>query len=491
MEENENTPTPQENEDVNRSIFEGVEPEKSEHWAEMVGQDRSVTKRGRWIFATCLLLATAILLTYTLTAAAWRRAYTEKLLEQQEIIQGMNQGQSTVADNFDILTAILESYSYYGETMDEEAMMKAAFKAYVAASGDAYAQYYTEEEYLAILQSNQAELYGLGIGVVNHAFRIEGENKDRHGFYIYDIYDGSSVADVGIKIGDFVFAVEIDGSMKTVDEIGYSAAANAIRGEAGTTVKVEVYSPSGGGKSQTYQLIRGKYESKSVLQSILTGDPTVGIVKILSFDLKTPTQFKRAIQELKQQGVTRFVFDLRDNLGGDLQSIKAVMSYFLRENDIVLEAINRKGEIAVSYRVKAITHDDPMYADCDVAAEEIGMYADLKMVVLCNESTASAAEVFVATMQDYGLAEVVGMKTFGKGIMQITRKIPLVSTSGYIKYTVYAYQTKRGESYHGVGIIPDCQVDLSEKSKEQSLLLLEQDQDEQLKTAVQRLTANQ
>ena len=113
------------------------------------------------------------------------------------------------------------------------------------------------------------------------------------------------------------------------------------------------------------------------------------------------------------------------------------------------------------------------------------------MVVLCNESTASAAEVFVATMQDYGLAKVIGTQTYGKGIMQSTRRVALADAAGYIKFTAYAYQTKRGTSYHGVGITPDHVVELSAAAKELPLLLLEQEQDEQLKTAVQILTDQQ
>ena len=118
------------------------------------------------------------------------------------------------------------------------------------------------------------------------------------------------------------------------------------------------------------------------------------------------------------------------------------------------------------------------------------MYANLKMTVLCNESTASAAEVFTATMQDYGLAEIVGTQTFGKGIMQSTRRVSLGDTVGYIKFTTYAYQTKRGVSYHGEGINPDHRVELSDEAKKQPLLLLGQDQDEQLKTAVQIMLAD-
>lgn len=445
-------------------------------------------KRLSWkqtAFLLCVTLVTAILLTYTLTAAAWRRAYTEKLREQQEQIDAMNDSSLAASENLKILDSLLETYSYYAETMDKEAMMEAAFKAYVEASGDRYAQYYTEEEYKAIDQSNQAVLYGIGVDVVPKNFRIDGEEQVRAGFYIYDIYEGSSAKEQGVQIGDVVCGVEVDGVMKTVSELGYSAAANAIRGEENTTVKVKIFRDA----ERRYfdvVLVRRYFEAKSVSGRILESNPSVGVVRISSFDLKTPSQLKQVMADLMAKNVAYFVFDLRNNPGGDLQSIRAVMSYFLQKGDLILDVIDNGGAIVRSYKVDVITDQ----GDCNVAEQELGMYRNLKMAVLCNENTASAAEVFTATMQDYGLAKIVGMKTFGKGIMQSTKKISFGDAVGYVKFTTYAYQTKRGESYHDVGITPDCVVDLSEEAKKQSILLLEQDQDEQLKTAAQLLLAD-
>ncbi len=474
-------------------------PQENEAVAEPIGSaEKASPKKGAFawsirqiVFVTCLLLVTAILLTYTLTAAAWRRAYTEKLLEQQEIINDLRGSNSSAAENLRLLDAILDAYSYYADTMDKETMLEAAFKAYVAASGDRYAQYYTQEEYEELMRSNNAELYGVGIGVINKTFSVEGEVAERLGYYIYDIYDGSSAATEGICIGDWVYAVQVDGVTKTVSELGYSAAAAAIRGEENTTVTVGIYRPNDdGGEFFERQLTRRHFETKSVHFDVLESDPRVGIVKITSFDLKTPSQFKNAVNQLLGQGVRHFVFDVRDNPGGDLKSIKAVMSYFLKEGDLILESINRKGEAVTSYLAEAVSYEGD-YADCSVTQEELGMYAHLNMAVLCNENTASAAEVFTATMQDYGLAPIVGIKTFGKGIMQTTKAIPFGDMVGYIKLTTYAYQTKRGESYHEEGIRPDTTVDLSEEAKKQPLLLLPQSMDAQLNTAVQLLLADQ
>lgn len=439
---------------------------------------------GQIFLFVCVLLVAAILLTYTLTAAFYRRMYTEKLLEQQQSQEGGDSSFAQTADNLRILDEIIETYSYYADTLDKEAMQAAIFNAYVQASGDLYARYYTEEEYEALRSENNAELFGVGIGVLSKTYTAEG--TERLGFYIFDIYEGSSA--IGrVRIGDFVDAISVDGVMKTVDELGYTAAAGYIAGAENTEVTLRIYRSD----DETFfdaTFVRRKFEAKSVHVSRYEEDPSVGIVKITSFDLKTPTQLKQAVKTLQDAGVTSFVFDVRSNPGGDLQSIRAVTSYFLQKGDLILEQINNKGEIVRSYHAEPVTMTGE-YADCSVTEEEIGMYADLKMTVLCNESTASAAEVFTATLQDYGLAEVVGIKTFGKGIMQTIRKVTFADSVGYIKLTTHAYQTKRGTSYHGVGVVPDCVVDLSEEAKQESLMILAQDQDEQLKTAVRRMLA--
>lgn len=476
MESENQTPTPQDETTQNT-----VESDKAEPRREVPIPSEQTQKRERTltvrqaIFFACLLLATAILLTYTLTAGLMRKSYTQKLLEQQAVINRIEASTSAAADNMQLLEAMIQAYSYYADTLDGEAMLQAAFKAYVEASGDRYAQYYTEEEYLEMVRANNAELCGIGVGVVSRS--IQMQNETCLSFQITEIYEGSTALTAGLQVGDHIYAVYVDGVLKTVSELGYSTAMDAIRGEENTKVRIAVYRErADGGECFEVELTRLKFETKSVHASVSETDPSVGIVKISSFDLKTPSQFKQAVNELKASGIRKFVFDVRGNPGGDLRSIKAVMSYFLQSGDVVLQAIDRKGAVAASYVAEAITHEGD-YAECSVLAEELGMYADLDMVVLCDDNTASAAEVFVATMQDYGLADVVGTQTFGKGVMQSTKRVPFGDMVAYIKLTTYAYQTKRGVSYHGEGITPDVFVEKSENT------------DEQLKTAVELLSA--
>ena len=113
-----------------------------------------------------------------------------------------------------------------------------------------------------------------------------------------------------------------------------------------------------------------------------------------------------------------------------------------------------------------------------------------RMAVLCNESTASAAEVFAATLRDYELADIVGVKTFGKGIMQTVINLSSYTNyKGYLKLTTSAYVTKCGVTYHEIGIQPSegCEAALSEEAKQYHFYVLPQALDNQLQTAISQL----
>ena len=442
----------------------------------------------KWLLAVCIAVAASVLLTYTLTAESKRREYTARLLEQQKVIDLLGGSGNAEAENLLLLNRYIRQFSYYANSLNEQEMLEAAFKAYVNASGDAYAQYYTEAEYLSLLEANSGNRYGIGVTIVRETITVN--EAEYLVFRIKEIYAGAPAESAGLCLEDMIYAVEKDGSMETVASLGFDGAVNAIQGEEGTSVKLKVFRETEGEyQSVDYTVFRQRYESLSVRGSLFEGDATVGVVKISGFDMTTPHQFKEAVNSLRESGAVHFVFDVRGNPGGDLRSISAVLSYFLREGDTILSAIDKNGTVATTYKAEPITLEGD-YAGCSVTQEEIGMYADLDMVVLCDEHTASAAEVLTATMRDYGLAKTVGKTTFGKGIMQSTLRIPFRNIVGYVKMTTYAYVTKCGVSYHGIGITPDVGVELSEEAKKYPITLLPHDMDEQLKTAVAQFYNN-
>ena len=443
----------------------------------------------------CVLLVATVLLTYTLTSAAKRAYYTERLEEQQQKIDQLQNklknpniaNTEFSGEQLEVLAAIFETYSYYAGSKSEEEMMTAVLKAYAAATGDLYAEYYTEEEYAELTSQNAGDYEGIGVSVIQTTLTVNG--MEYPVFEITAIYKNAPAQNSDLKIGDYIYCVKVEDAYQTIAALGgYTAAINQIRGEKGTHAEFAVFRKGEAESFETIEIcvMRDAFETVSVTSYLAENDPTVGVVHISEFDLTTPKQLKEAVLELQATGVEHFVFDVRYNPGGDLQSIKAVLSYFLQKGDLVLSAIDKNGSVAKSYFVEPMSHMGE-YAACNVTEEEIGMFADLDMVVLCNGGTASAAEVFTATLRDYGLAEVVGETTFGKGIMQSYLPMSAFGDySGYVKLTTYAYVTQCGVTYHDLGIKPTVGEDLplSEEALTYNFYVLPQSIDNQLQAAL-------
>ncbi len=444
---------------------------------------------GFLLAALCVVAAVAVLLTYIFTAQLYRDYYNERLAIQQAAIEEMvAQSGEHGADKLRAFAALFRHYSYYADEVSDEELINTVLKAYAAATGDPYAEYYTEEEYAELTASNVGEQVGIGITVTQDEITVGGVGYKV--FRIDAIAKGSPASTSELRVGDFIYRFLDGEEYKTVNVLGYDLALSKMRGEKGSVATLSAFRASGTQEYETVNVsvVRDTYETEVVTWALAESDPTVGIVRIERFSYKTPTQLKRAIKELQELGVEKFVFDLRSNPGGDLQSIKAVMTYFLQKGDLILRAIDRDGNTAASYYAEAQSLKGD-YAPCSVSEEEIGMYADLDMTVLCNGATASAAEVFVATMRDYELATVVGEKTFGKGIMQSYLPLSALGDyTGYIKITTYAYVTQCGETYHEIGITPHVEVALSAAAQQYPTNSIPQAEDDQLQAAIAQLS---
>ena len=442
------------------------------------------------------LLSVAIVATMLFTfniASKWIRAQDSVIIEeQQQTIDDLKEAMESQGDfgKLQVLASLLQHYSYYSNNFDQEQMLDEVMRAYTQATGDKYAAYYTEEEYAKLQSDNAGEGSGIGVSVVQESFTVNGQAYMT--FHITGVFKDSPANSSGLRIGDRVYAIEVDGEYKSIEQLGgYTNALSVIRGELGTTAKLRVFREdgSGGYTSVEFSILRGAYTTESVSYRVSKSDASVGIVHISEFDLQTPLQFKQAILALQAENVEHFIFDVRNNPGGDLQSIKAVLSYLLNDGDLILSAIDSYGNTVASVYSEAATYTGET-AGCNVLPEEVGMFADLDVVVLCNENTASAAEVFTASLRDHKNVTIVGQTTFGKGIMQ--RYYSLASLTGgvydgYVKMTTHAYVTECGVTYHEIGIAPTegYEVALSEEAKTYHFYLLPENVDNQLQKAIE------
>ena len=159
---------------------------------------------------------------------------------------------------------------------------------------------------------------------------------------------------------------------------------------------------------------------------------------VKSYEKPSGKEFKAAVKDLKSKGCTKFILDLRDNGGGLTDPSIEIADYLLPACKIMSE--NTKDGSETVYNSKASS-------------------ADLDMVILVNENTASASEILTAALQDNGAGTVIGTKTYGKGVTQMMHKF---SDGTAVKLTVTEYFRPSGETVNGVGITPDIEAEDSE-----------------------------
>lgn len=375
-----------------------------------------------------------------------------------------------------LIDEIFTNYSLYDT--DGNLLLDRMLKAYAAATGDRYAAYYTAEEFEAMMQDNNAQSVGVGILVT--------EDAAAGGVRIINVFPGSPAAAAGVQIGDLIVCAGEGEAKITYAENGYELLMQSLKGEEGSTA---VFSVLRDGKELTFSVVRARVQTVSVMGRVMTGREKIGVVRILQFDLSTPTQFTAEMEALLAKGCTQFVFDLRNNPGGDLRSVSAILSYFLNKNDLIVSTVTKNGTESKSY-VKAVTYNGDS-AGCSVSESDIGKYRSLSAAVLINEHSASAAELFTAVLRDYQLTTTVGKTTFGKGILQNIYSLAPYGYSGGVKLTTGYYNPPCGINYHDVGITPDVVAEQRPESAGKNPALLSDEEDDQLLAAAEVLSNKQ
>ena len=328
----------------------------------------------------------------------------------------------------DTAALFLENYYDNIDLEDKTAVTDALLYCYVSALSDPYAYYRPPVETNDYNTDMSGKFGGVGVVVEYNA----KENTVR----VITVYQDSPAEQAGVKVGDFIHAV--NGNL--VSDIGYENAVNYIRGEIGTPVDITLLRD---GEEITVTAIRGLVEEINVSYSI---EGNIGYVQIVAFKGNTFDQFKKAIDAIEEAGVEGVVFDLRNNPGGYVDSVAAVISYLIPD-----------GIPVMSYKYNG--RDRVELLSDDGATDHV---LDLPFVVLCNGNTASAGEIFTAAIRDYRDrdildATIVGTTTYKKGVMQSTFYYSADSSS--VTFTVSYYNPPFGENYHGVGVTPDVYVE--------------------------------
>lgn len=428
---------------------------------------------------TCVILA--VLLTFSLTTMYGKR--------NADVTVQAGQGE-TETDQFAVLNLLDKLFDDLSplELKDDEEFLQAVLKSYVAATGDPYAEYFTDEEYAEMISEQNGDMCGIGVSVVNDLLTVEGVSYQA--IIVTNVYPDSPAEEAGVLPGDAIMFVGVDETRVMVHTVGYTEALNLLKGEEGTLAEFTVYRrPAGSDEGTPYETVefsvaREKLTTRSVTYHVCDTDDKVGIVRVTGFDNTTASQFSVAVDALKAEGCEHFVIDMRNNPGGLLTSVEDVLTYFLQEGDVILSTKDKQGREEYLKVLGADSNGKLMSGSGTLTVADIGKYRDLSVVVLTNEYTASAAELFTANIRDYELGKVVGVTTYGKGSMQTTFSLASYGYEGALKLTTRFYYPPCGEGYDGVGIVPDKEVALSEEALKYNINLLPDALDNQLQEAI-------
>ena len=308
---------------------------------------------------------------------------------------------------------------YIGE-VDEDALQTGICQGYVGALGDPYSAYYDEEQTSALMETTQGEYGGIGV--------VLTQNLDTGVTTASSVYEDSPAMKAGMKDGDIIYQVEgRDVSGMALEEISGS-----IKGEKGTTVEITVL--RGEEREEvTLTITRDTIQAETVKTRMLEDE--IGYLAILEFDSVTLEQYREGLAELTAQGMEGLIVDLRGNPGGNLDTVCEILDLMLPEGLIVYTE-DKDGNR------QEFTSDE---------AQEV----QVPLAVLVDGNSASASEIYAGAIQDYGIGQIVGTKTYGKGVVQTIYDL---KDGTSLKLTVAEYFTPNGRNIDGEGITPDVEV---------------------------------
>ena len=344
-----------------------------------------------------------------------------------------------IEEKTSVLQNIIDRYFLFDEDMTK--VEDGIYAGMMNGLGDPYTVYYTKEEYKALNEDTEGKYSGIGA--------VVSQNPNTKIITIVKIFDNSPANDAGLQVGDIIYKIDGEEVAGTDMDI---LVKTKIRGEEGTSFKMTVLRGDER-KEVELDLIRRSIEVETVAGKML--DNNIGYIAVSQFDAVTSEQFKSNIESLQSQGMTKLIVDLRGNPGGLLDQVVDMLDYILPDG-LVLYTEDKYGK------------REEYYSD---GSHEL----KIPMVVLVNENSASASEVFTATFRDFEWGTVVGKTTFGKGIVQ--NVLPLGDGTA-VKITTQHYYPPSGYDLHKVGIKPDLEVDLNEGAK------IGTDSDNQLSAAI-------
>ena len=324
---------------------------------------------------------------------------------------------------FDKLLEMMElvDENFY-EEVDVQSMLDGAAAGLLSALGDPYTFYYTPEDYASLWEDDEGEYAGVGIQI--SASYLTGICT------ISRVFDNGPAKEAGVHKGDILYRV---GDLM-VDAYNLQDAVDIMRGTPGTDVDVTFLRD---GEEMTFTLTRTKINVNRIEAGML--EDGIGYIYLYEFAGDCATRFETALKSLLDQGAKGIIIDLRDNPGGWVNDAESIGDLFLDKGTLCyLEYKNGEREYYTTKDGKT----------------------DVELVILVNEHSASSSEILTGALQDRANATVVGVQSYGKGIVQIVT--PISTDGSGMQVTVAQYYTPNGNAVHKIGITPDVEIPLPE-----------------------------
>lgn len=313
--------------------------------------------------------------------------------------------------------------THYQNKIKTDDDAKVAIESMIASLNDPYTRFLTKEEFSKQNLAITSKITGIGVNIINDSGRIK----------ILNVIDDTPAQFADLKNGDIIMAVN---GVK-VSGLSLFEVSNLVKGPENSFVTLDIIR---GKEKLKKQIIRKEITIKTVKSH---NEKDIGYIQISSFiSSSTPNEFLEALENTdKTKGL---IIDLRGNTGGLLTNAVFIANLFIN-----------KGRL-----VSIVGRHDYRY---DINAQDTNVNIDKPVILLVDEASASASEIFSGAMKDYHRAKLVGVRTYGKGMVQ--KIIPMPNKTG-INLTIAKYLTPSGADINKKGITPDIEIKLSDTDRE-------------------------
>ena len=400
-------------------------------------------KKSYKIYRTIMIIALTAFITFMITTI-FGYQYVIGNSAKFLISESVDSESDDISETLSKYKTLIDKY-FLGE-VDEEKLKEGAIKGYIEGLDDPYTEYISKEDMKDYLEDTMGNYVGIGIYMI--------KDTETGMIKVLSPIKNSPAEKAGVQPGDLI--VSVDGQTYSADDM--TVAANKIKGEEGSTVKLQILR---GTETIDIELKRESIKINPVESKVLENE--IGYISFTSFDETTAEDFKNKFEELKSKNIKSLIIDIRNNGGGLVDQALKIADFVADKGSVLLYEVDKNNNETVK---KSTT--DPII--------------NMPIIILTNENTASASEILAGALKDLGKAKIVGTKTYGKGVIQ---QILSLSDGSGLKITIEEYQTPNRNKINKVGIEPDEVVELPDSVE--SVFYVEESEDTQLQRAIQIL----